>query len=187
MDRIKTTGLSPLQTSNETFPSSSLLISDLHPLFPPVPNGLTFTMTTWYCTEALQTKTSVISGVRLCLTNHFLGLLCIFVFNMLMLFMYKMCIFHDHCFVYSLFHVMFSNLCYVPKNSFHTWGAFHLFKDLTPSSLLVIPFIFLSFINLFYYIRKSKVQIWRYRHLSGRRANHAAASYKPCLQGGGTD
>lgn len=34
----------------------------------------------------------------------------------------------------------------------------------------------------------SKIQIWRYRGLSGgRRANHTAASFQHCLHGGGFD
>lgn len=72
---------------NETLTPSPLSISTLPP-----PSALTLTTTTRFCTEALQTETSVIAGGRSHLPNQFFFRIMFVFFNLLMLSVFKKCI-----------------------------------------------------------------------------------------------
>lgn len=81
----------------------------------------------------------------------------------------------------------------MPKRSLHTWGVSRTLENLL-MSVLSLPqvnssiFLFLGFIIYCIVQEMSKIQIWRYRDLSGgRRVNLTAASFEHGLHGGGFD
>lgn len=59
---------------------------------------------------------------------------------------------NDRYLVYSVFHVTFYDLCYVPKRSLHTWGVSQMLKNLLKFSTSHLLHIFRSY-NLLYYVK----------------------------------
>lgn len=122
--------------------------SVLSPSTPPPPSALILTMTTRFCTEALQTETSVIAGGRSHLPNRFFYDYGYFFF----LSINAVCVWkkspfcNDCCHVYSLFYVLFYDYVTCQRGLFISGVCLECLKILLLSLLQVNSTVFLGFL-----------------------------------------